>query len=181
MFSRYRSSPSLSNSIQESNTTQESDTIINEEKINTSNKWVEQQQKIQKAIEIFSETNRASFIEPYPIKHCLKKRRAIIIYAITNEIFNECYIECYNILNKLAKEFISLQPNVMNILERVKEYSLKRFNYNLKIESVKDLSQVIEEQLEYLVTSGTDTLKLRANYSRTYQQIITKVSELVKL
>jgi len=171
MFSRYRSSSNIINN-QEKQENQ-GDTI--------STQWIKRQEKIQKAIELFSEPNRASFIEPYPIKHCLKKRRAIIIYAVTNEIFNECYIECHNILNQVASEFISLQPNVISIIQRIKEYILKRFNYNLKMDSIKELSNAIEEQLEYLVLSGTDTLKLTTNYSRTYKQLITKVSELVKL
>lgn len=139
----------------------------------------ELKERVKKALEYFGETNRASFIEPYPFRHCLKKRRAFIIYAISNELYNECLIETHNILNQPSSDFETFRGNINSIIQRITEYAYKRFNYTLNISS--ELEKLISQELESLVLTGTDTLKIRANYSRIFSTLVSKVAALVHI
>ena len=109
--------------------------------------------------------------------HCLKKRKSILIFSLTNTVYNECAIEVHRMLNE---EVYNINKATERVIQRVQEYSKERLQEDLKPDTLdaKELHQVIETLLTTILKTGINTIKLKQIYTSMFFRLARCMARL---
>ncbi len=111
--------------------------------------------------------------------HCLKKRKSILIFSLTNTLYNECAFEVHRLLNEETKD---VTKSTERVITRLKDYCRDRFGEDIHqcMTHNVELTDVIQSLLETILKTGTDTIKLKQIYTAFFFRLARCMSRLLK-